>query len=76
MTGGSYDVDIVHGCHDPVGRYVWRSKWCGDIFGKRGIYESWIRLNEYLFLDHRDDTTPPDVSAHRVMTTVDRTRRV
>ncbi|CAG8061878.1 unnamed protein product [Penicillium olsonii] len=55
----------------PIMIAVMLSKWCGDIFGKRGIYESWIRLNEYPFLDHRDDTMPPDVSAHRVMTTVD-----
>ena len=55
----------------PIMIAVMLSKWCGDIFGKRGIYESWIRLNEYPFLDHRDDTTPPDVSAHKVMTVVD-----
>ncbi|KAJ5324926.1 hypothetical protein N7476_003526 [Penicillium atrosanguineum] len=55
----------------PIMIAVMLSKWCGDIFGKRGIYESWIQLNEYPFLDHRDDTIPPDVSAHRVMTTVD-----
>lgn len=55
----------------PIMIAVMLSKWCGDIFGKRGIYESWIHLNEYPFLDHRDDTTPPDVSAHEVMTVVD-----
>ena len=55
----------------PIMIAVMLSKWCGDIFGKRGIYESWIQLNEYPFLDHRDDTTPPDVCAHRVMTMVD-----
>ncbi|KAJ5599152.1 hypothetical protein N7450_000219 [Penicillium hetheringtonii] len=55
----------------PIMIAVMLSKWCGDIFGKRGIYESWIRLNEYPFLDHRDDTNPPDVPALRVMTTVD-----
>ncbi|KAE8148454.1 chloride channel [Aspergillus avenaceus] len=55
----------------PIMIAVMLSKWCGDIFGKRGIYESWIELNEYPFLDHRDDTTPPDVPAHKVMTTVD-----
>ncbi|KAJ5281225.1 hypothetical protein N7478_006597 [Penicillium angulare] len=55
----------------PIMIAVMLSKWCGDIFGKRGIYESWIHLNEYPFLDHRDDTNPPDVSAHRVMTTAD-----
>ncbi|KAJ6155361.1 hypothetical protein N7470_005927 [Penicillium chermesinum] len=55
----------------PIMIAVMLSKWCGDIFGKRGIYESWIQLKEYPFLDHRDDTNPPDVSASRVMTTVD-----
>ncbi|KAF5859868.1 hypothetical protein ETB97_002359 [Aspergillus alliaceus] len=55
----------------PIMIAVMLSKWCGDIFGKRGIYESWIELNEYPFLDQRDDTTPPDVPAHKVMTTVD-----
>ncbi|PYI08283.1 voltage-gated chloride channel [Aspergillus sclerotiicarbonarius CBS 121057] len=55
----------------PIMIAVMLSKWCGDIFGKRGIYESWIQLNEYPFLDHRDDTTPPDVPAHSAMTTVD-----
>ncbi|KAL4867699.1 hypothetical protein BDV12DRAFT_170926 [Aspergillus spectabilis] len=55
----------------PIMIAVMLSKWCGDIFGKSGIYESWIHLNEYPFLDHRDDTAPPDVPAHRVMTRVD-----
>lgn len=55
----------------PIMIAVMLSKWCGDIFGKRGIYESWIQLKEYPFLDHRDDSNPPDVSASRVMTTVD-----
>ncbi|KAL2850588.1 chloride channel [Aspergillus pseudoustus] len=55
----------------PIMIAVMLSKWCGDIFGKRGIYESWIHLNEYPFLDHRDDTAPPDVPAHTVMTKVD-----
>ncbi|KAI9934907.1 hypothetical protein ASPWEDRAFT_53976 [Aspergillus wentii DTO 134E9] len=64
LTGAlTYVIPIMIG--------VMLSKWCGDIFGKRGIYESWIQLNEYPFLDHREDTTPPDVSAHRVMTVVD-----
>ncbi|GAB1204872.1 hypothetical protein APSETT445_003536 [Aspergillus pseudonomiae] len=55
----------------PIMIAVMLSKWCGDIFGKRGIYESWIELNEYPFLDQRDDTTPPDVPTHKVMTSVD-----
>ncbi|RHZ51330.1 chloride channel protein [Aspergillus thermomutatus] len=55
----------------PIMIAVMLSKWCGDIFGKRGIYESWIHLKEYPFLDHRDDTTSPDLPAHRVMTKVE-----
>ncbi|KAL2872723.1 chloride channel protein [Aspergillus lucknowensis] len=55
----------------PIMIAVMLSKWCGDIFGKRGIYESWIHLNEYPFLDHREDTAPLDVTAHTVMTKVD-----
>ncbi|KAK2814319.1 hypothetical protein FQN49_008223, partial [Arthroderma sp. PD_2] len=52
----------------PIMIAVMLSKWCGDIFGKRGIYESWIHLNEYPFLDQKDDTPPPDVPVSQVMT--------
>lgn len=55
----------------PIMIAVMLSKWCGDIFGKRGIYESWIHLNEYPFLDHKDDRPPPDVPASKIMTHVD-----
>lgn len=55
----------------PIMIAVMLSKWCGDIFGKRGIYESWIHLNEYPFLDHKDDKPPPDVPASKIMTHVD-----
>jgi chloride channel 3/4/5 len=55
----------------PIMIAVMLSKWCGDIFGKRGIYESWIYFNEYPFLDHKDDKPPPDVPASRIMTNVD-----
>jgi chloride channel 3/4/5 len=52
----------------PIMIAVMLSKWCGDTFGKRGIYESWIHLNEYPFLDQKDDTPPPDVPVSQVMT--------
>lgn len=55
----------------PIMITVMLAKWCGDIFGKRGIYESWIHLNEYPFLDHRDDKALPDVAVSRIMTSVD-----
>ncbi|OKL62404.1 hypothetical protein UA08_03003 [Talaromyces atroroseus] len=55
----------------PIMIAVMLSKWCGDIFGKRGIYESWVHFNEYPFLDLKDDKPPPDVPASRIMTNVD-----
>jgi chloride channel 3/4/5 len=55
----------------PIMVAVMLSKWCGDTFGKRGIYEAWIQLNEYPFLDHKDDRPTPDVSVRKVMTSVD-----
>jgi chloride channel 3/4/5 len=55
----------------PIMIAVMFAKWCGDGFGRRGIYESWIHLNEYPFLDHRNDRHAPDVPVHRVMTGID-----
>ncbi|KAM5487990.1 chloride channel [Microsporum audouinii] len=54
----------------PIMIAVMLSKWCGDIFGKHGIYESWIHLNEYPFLDQKDDSAPPDVPVSQVMTSI------
>ena len=55
----------------PIMIAVMLSKWVGDAFDKRGIYESWIHLNGYPFLDNRDDAPTPDVQASRVMTRVE-----
>ena len=55
----------------PIMIAVMLSKWIGDIFGKRGIYESWIRFNEYPFLDNREDRQPPNIPVSQVMTKVD-----
>ena len=55
----------------PIMIAVMLSKWVGDAFGKRGIYESWIHLNEYPFLDNRDDSRIPDIPASQVMTKAD-----
>ncbi|EER25457.1 Voltage gated chloride channel family protein [Coccidioides posadasii C735 delta SOWgp] len=54
----------------PIMIAVMLSKWCGDTFGKRGVYESWIHLNDYPFLDQKDDTPPPDIPVSQVMTNV------
>lgn len=52
----------------PIMVAVMISKWVGDAFGKRGIYESWIRFNGYPFLDNRDDTAIPDVPVSQIVT--------
>ncbi|WEW57085.1 chloride channel [Emydomyces testavorans] len=52
----------------PIMIAVMLSKWCGDTFGKRGIYESWIYFNDYPFLDQKDDTPPPDIPVSQVTT--------
>lgn len=54
----------------PIMIAVMISKWVGDAFGRRGIYETWIHFNEYPFLDNRDESTVPDVPVSQVMTQV------
>ncbi|OJD27909.1 hypothetical protein ACJ73_00702 [Blastomyces percursus] len=54
----------------PIMIAVMLSKWCGDTFGKRGIYESWIHLNEYPFIEQKDDVVLPDVPVRQVMTSI------
>jgi chloride channel 3/4/5 len=56
----------------PIMVAVMISKWVGDAFGKRGIYESWIRFKEYPFLDNRDDYyAPQDVPVADIMTRIE-----
>ncbi|KAG5926443.1 hypothetical protein E4U53_003080 [Claviceps sorghi] len=57
----------------PIMVAVMLSKWVGDALSRRGIYESWIHLNEYPFLDHSDDLALviPDVPASQVMTRIE-----
>lgn len=55
----------------PIMIAVMLSKWVGDAFGKRGIYETWIRFNAYPFLDNKDDTSIPDVPVSQIMTTIE-----
>ncbi|KAK6543851.1 hypothetical protein TWF694_000578 [Orbilia ellipsospora] len=51
----------------PIMVAVLISKWVGDAFDRRGIYESWINFKEYPFLDNRDDPVP-DLLVSQVMT--------
>ncbi|CAG8702070.1 15562_t:CDS:10, partial [Acaulospora morrowiae] len=39
----------------PIMVAVMVSKWVGDAFGKEGIYDGWIRINEYPFLDSKEE---------------------
>ncbi|KAK3073695.1 chloride channel [Teratosphaeriaceae sp. CCFEE 6253] len=52
----------------PIMIAVMLSKWVGDAFGKRGIYESWIHFQGYPFLDNKDDSPVPDVPVGQIMT--------
>ena len=55
----------------PIMIAVMIGKWVGDAFGKRGIYETWIRFNEYPLLDNRDESAIPDVPISQVMTQIE-----
>ncbi|KAK3902656.1 chloride channel [Staphylotrichum tortipilum] len=56
----------------PIMVAVMMSKWVGDAFSRRGIYESWIHFNEYPFLDLSEETTPiPDIPASQIMTRIE-----
>ncbi|KAI9861797.1 MAG: hypothetical protein M1813_005146 [Trichoglossum hirsutum] len=55
----------------PIMIAVMISKWVGDATGKRGIYESWIRFNEYPFLDNSQEQPIPGVPVSDVMTRIE-----
>ncbi|KAM5345491.1 hypothetical protein ACJ41O_011353 [Fusarium nematophilum] len=56
----------------PIMIAVMISKWVGDAFSRRGIYESWIHLNEYPFLDNSENSEAiPDIPAAQVMTRIE-----
>lgn len=55
----------------PIMIAVMVSKWVGDAFGKRGIYETWIHFNEYPFLDNSDEIHIPDIPVSQIMTRIE-----
>lgn len=59
----------------PIMIAVMLSKWVGDAFSRRGIYESWIHFNGYPFLDSGDDGSGaqsiPDIPAGQIMTRIE-----
>lgn len=54
----------------PIMIAVMLAKWIGDAISKRGIYEAWIHLSEYPYLDNKDNTQIPHVPVSNVMTEV------
>ncbi|KAK3634054.1 chloride channel [Elasticomyces elasticus] len=52
----------------PIMIAVMLSKWVGDAFGKKGIYESWIAFQGYPFIDNKDDAPVADVPVSQIMT--------
>ena len=57
----------------PIMIAVMLSKWVGDAFSRRGIYESWIHFNSYPFLDNAEGAESltqsiPDVPVSQIMT--------
>ncbi|KAH7412872.1 chloride channel-like protein 3 [Cadophora sp. MPI-SDFR-AT-0126] len=55
----------------PIMIAVMASKWVGDAFGKKGIYESWIHFNEYPYLDNSEETVIPDIPVSQIMTRIE-----
>ncbi|PQK08645.1 hypothetical protein BB8028_0001g07180 [Beauveria bassiana] len=55
----------------PIMVAVMISKWVGDAFSRRGIYESWIHFNEYPYLDNSEEVVVPDVPAAQIMTRIE-----
>ncbi|KAK4186895.1 putative chloride channel protein [Podospora australis] len=55
----------------PIMVAVMISKWVGDAFSRRGIYESWIHFNEYPFLDNSEEMAIPDIPAAQIMTPIE-----
>ena len=65
----------------PIMVAVMLSKWVGDAFSRRGIYEAWIHFNEYPYLDNSSGEDPmqhlrnpqiaDDTSADQVMTRIE-----
>ena len=54
----------------PIMIAVMLAKWIGDAISKKGIYEAWIHLNEYPYLDNKDDTRIPHVPVLNIMTSI------
>ncbi|CAK7267127.1 chloride channel [Sporothrix epigloea] len=64
----------------PIMVAVMISKWVGDAFSRRGIYEAWIHFNEYPYLDNSSGEDPlqylnlgipEDTPASHIMTRIE-----
>jgi chloride channel 3/4/5 len=52
----------------PIMIAVMLAKWTGDAIHSQGIYESWIQLNGYPYLDQTSQSPVPDVPINQLMT--------
>ncbi len=48
------------------------SKWVADAICKEGVYESWININGYPFLNTTTDEAIPDIKSKELMTSIDK----
>lgn len=56
----------------PIMIAVMIGKWVGDALSRRSIYESWIQLSGYPFLENwEDNSSIPDVALTQVMTRIE-----
>ena len=56
----------------PIMIAVMISKWVGDAICRKSIYESWIGLNGYPFLENwEDNSNVPDIALSQVMTRIE-----
>ncbi|EXJ95384.1 chloride channel 3 [Capronia coronata CBS 617.96] len=55
----------------PIMIAVMLAKWIGDALSPRGIYESWIGVNEYPYLESNEDADIPHISVAAIMTRIE-----
>jgi chloride channel 3/4/5 len=55
----------------PIMIAVMLAKWTGDAIHSQGIYESWIQLNGYPYLDQTSQAPIPEVPISQLMTRAD-----
>ncbi|KOS18837.1 H(+)/Cl(-) exchange transporter 3 [Escovopsis weberi] len=55
----------------PIMIAVMISKWVGDAFSRHSIYEAWIHINGYPFLNNSEELLIPDMPTSQIMTRIE-----